>query len=190
MSVISLTFDDGPDPDWTPALLDLLAELRAKATFFPIASRAAAAPGLIERMLTEEHAVGVHCAEHVRHPERDAEWLRRDTGAAIAQLRELGVEPVLWRTPWGDLAPFSEAVAADYGLQLVGWTADTHDWRGDSASDMFAAIGPSLRHGSIVLAHDGIGPGARRTTAQETVELVRLIGHHADAGGHELRALA
>ena len=83
---LALTFDDGPDPDWTPRLLDLLRRLGARATFFPIAPRAAAQPDMIERMRAEGHAVGLHCDEHVRHSERDAEWLERDTDAALARL--------------------------------------------------------------------------------------------------------
>jgi hypothetical protein len=68
---VALTFDDGPDERVTPRLLDLLAQAGAKATFFPIAPRAAAQPGLIARMLAEGHTVGLHCDEHVRYSERE-----------------------------------------------------------------------------------------------------------------------
>jgi len=67
-------------------------------------------------------------------------------------------------------------VAQEYGLQLVGWTADSHDWRGDSAADMFAATRSGLRAGAIVLVHDGIGPGARRADARETLGFVGRCG--------------
>jgi peptidoglycan/xylan/chitin deacetylase (PgdA/CDA1 family) len=75
-------------------------------------------------------------------------------------------------------------VAAEYGLRIVGWTVDTHDWRGDTAQEMFGAVRPGLRPGAIVLAHDGIGPGARRTDARETVGFVTLAARHAAA--HQL----
>ena len=74
-----MTFDDGPDPIWTAKLLDRLRRLGARATFFPIAARAAAHPDLIARIIDEGHAVGLHCHEHVRHSERDVDWLREDT---------------------------------------------------------------------------------------------------------------
>ncbi len=187
---MALTFDDGPDPVWTPRLLDLLGRLGARVTFFPIAPRAAAQPELIARMLAEGHAIGLHCDEHVRHSTRDIDWLRRDTARALERLSALGVTPSLWRTPWGDIAPWSEVIAAEFGLQIVGWTVDTHDWRGDAAADMFAASRASLCDQAIVLAHDGIGPGALRADAAQTVEYVTLAATDARRRGLRLEALA
>ncbi len=189
MPRLHLTFDDGPDPRWTPALLDLLAAHGARATFFPIAGRAAAHPALIERMLADGHSVGVHCDQHVRHSERRHEDVRTDTATAVRTLRRLGADPVLWRTPWGDVAPFTPELAAEFGMRLLGWTVDTHDWRGDSVAEMLARVAPGLVDGAIVLAHDGIGPGARRDSATETVELVRRVAPVAAARNLELHAV-
>ncbi len=187
---MALTFDDGPDPIWTSRLLDLLARLGARATFFPIARRATAAPHLIARMLDAGHAVGLHCDEHVRHSTRDIDWCRRDTDRALTRLSALGVTPSLWRTPWGDLAPWSQRVAEEFGLRIEGWTVDTHDWRGDSGAEMFAFTRGSLHPNAVVLAHDGIGPGARRTDAEQTLEFVALAAAHARRHGLKLEALA
>ncbi|HWE09783.1 MAG TPA: polysaccharide deacetylase family protein [Solirubrobacteraceae bacterium] len=184
MASLSLTFDDGPDPAWTPRLLEVLAGAGARATFFSIASRAAAHPALMAQVLSDGHEVGLHCDEHVRHSTRDAAWGRADTARALECLRAVGVAPRLWRTPWGDLAPWTADVAAEYGLRIVGWTVDTHDWRGDTARAMFDAVRPGLQPGAIVLAHDGVGPGARRTDARETVGFVTLAARHA--AEHEL----
>src|SRR5437763_1567481 len=139
MRSIALTFDDGPDPGWTPRLLDVLACNRAHATFFPIAPRAAAYPELVRRMIADGHAVGLHCDTHQRHSSRCAAWVRADTARALARLSQVGVSPTLWRTPWGDTAPWTEAVAVEHGLRLVGWSVDTHDWRGDDAETMLSA---------------------------------------------------
>jgi peptidoglycan/xylan/chitin deacetylase (PgdA/CDA1 family) len=187
---LALTFDDGPDPTWTPRLLDLLGELGARATFFPIAVRAAANPAIIERMQANGHAIGLHCDEHVRHSERDAEWLDRDTDAALRRLAGVGVTPTLWRTPWGDTAPWSAQVAHARALRLIGWTADSHDWRGDGPAEMFQATRESLTGGAIVLAHDGLGPGARRETMEATLDYVALVAEHAREHGLALEALA
>jgi peptidoglycan-N-acetylglucosamine deacetylase len=186
---IALTFDDGPDAEWTPRLLDALAEAGARATFFPIAERAAAHPGLMARILRDGHAVGLHCDEHVRHSTRDADWGRADTERALARLESVGVTPRLWRTPWGDEAPWTASVAGEYGLRLVGWTADTHDWRGDTAAEMYAAVRDRLAPGAVVLAHDGIGPGARRADARETVGFVTLAAAHARVAGLGMASL-
>jgi peptidoglycan-N-acetylglucosamine deacetylase len=186
MPSLALTFDDGPDPDETPGLLDVLAAAGARATFFPIASRAAAHPGLIARIVADGHRIGLHCHEHVRHSHRSIEWGRRDTAEALELLRSLGVRPTLWRTPWGDMAAWSHQVARENRLALFGWTVDTHDWRGDAAGEMFRATRDGLRGGAIVLAHDGIGPGARRTDARETIGYTRLVAEYAIQAGLEL----
>jgi peptidoglycan-N-acetylglucosamine deacetylase len=186
---VALTFDDGPDPVWTPRLLSLLATLKARATFFPIARRAAAHPELIARIARDGHVIGLHCDEHVRHSERDEDWGRDDTRAALARLEGLGVRPTLWRTPWGDTAPWSVPVALEHGLRIVGWSVDTHDWRGDRARDMFLATREALEAGTIVLAHDGLGPGALRDGAAETLAYVELVAAHARSSGLALEAL-
>ncbi len=188
-SSLALTFDDGPDPNGTPKLLASLTRLGARATFFPIAARAAAHPDLIERMLRDGHCVGVHCDQHVRHSERQAGWVRRDTERALSLLRSVGVSPTLWRTPWGEHAPFSADIARHHGLQIIGWTVDTHDWRGDSAETMFASVESGLRDGAVVLAHDGIGPGAGRSSVDQTIALVELVAEHARRTGLALEAL-
>jgi peptidoglycan/xylan/chitin deacetylase (PgdA/CDA1 family) len=187
--MLAFTFDDGPDPAFTPRLLDLLAEAGASATFFPIAPRAEQHPDLVHRMLDEGHTVGLHCDEHIRHSDRDRRWGEADTARALQRLRALSARPSLWRTPWGDTADWTAAVAADHGLGLVGWTVDTKDWRGDAASDMFAATRDGLTPGAIVLAHDGIGPGARREDAAQTLAYVGLAIEHAREQGLEPSAL-
>ena len=178
-----LTFDDGPDPVWTPRLLDVLRRAGARALFFPIAPRAAAQPELIARMRREGHEIGLHCDQHVRHSTRTRAWLLADTERAVARLAGVGVVPRRWRTPWGDTGPFTREVAAMHGLTMTGWTLDTHDWRGDSAAAMFAATRDGLKADAIVLAHDGIGPGAPRADARETVAYTARVIRFAQANG-------
>jgi peptidoglycan/xylan/chitin deacetylase (PgdA/CDA1 family) len=188
-SCVILTFDDGPDAVWTPRVLDVLAAAGARATFFPIAPRAAAHPDLVERMRTEGHEVGLHCDEHVRHSMRSEAWLIADTECALERLAGLGVAPTRWRPPWGDTAPFTREVADAHGLTLTEWTVDTHDWRGDSAAMMFDATRDGLVEEAIVLAHDGIGPGARRADARETVAYTARVVDFARETGLTLEAL-
>lgn len=170
-------------------MLDLLEELDARVTFFPIAARAWANPNLIRRMLAGGHTVGVHCDRHVRHSEQDRESVSADTGRAVQVLRALDAEPRLWRTPWGEEASFSAAVAQEHGLCIVGWTHDTHDWRGDRATTMLEAAQSALHDGAVVLSHDGLGPGAQRTTTLQTLEFARLLAAQARRQGLTLEAL-
>jgi peptidoglycan/xylan/chitin deacetylase (PgdA/CDA1 family) len=127
--------------------------------------------------------VQLHGNRHLRHTEHDRATIEGDTDAALARLDLLGVRPTLWRLPWGREASWSPAIAADRGLRIVGWDADTHDWRGDSAATMLDAVAGDLRDGCIVLAHDGLGPGARRDGCAETVALVGDLVRLADERG-------
>ena len=171
----ALTFDDGPDPTWTARVLTCLADEGARATFFVMAGRAAAHPSLVDRMCAEGHEVALHCVRHVRHTEIDEAALRRDTEAGLRLLERLGVEARHWRAPWGVTTAASRAVAADLGLELVGWDVDTHDWRGDGAAAMHARVAGEIRADSVVLMHDGLGPGATRSDCRETLRLVPAL---------------
>jgi peptidoglycan/xylan/chitin deacetylase (PgdA/CDA1 family) len=169
---LALTFDDGPDPSGTPAVLCALRRAGTRATFFVIAGRAARHPGLLAAIRGAGHEVELHCGRHVRHTQATRSEIATDTREALAALRALGVAPRRWRTPWGVRAPWTGEVAAACGLELCGWSVDTHDWRGDAADAMLAAVGPALGPDAVVLMHDGIGPGARRRDCAQTAALI------------------
>jgi peptidoglycan-N-acetylglucosamine deacetylase len=174
---VALTYDDGPDPFWTELLLAELREHGARATFFAITPRAVLAPDLIETMLADGHEVGFHCVRHRRHSELNRGQLRAELAAGLRHLASLAVEPRAWRAPWGVETAATRRLAARHDLQLWGWSFDSHDWRGDAAATMHAALVAQggLRDGDVVLMHDGIGPGALRTGCEETLELTRLL---------------
>ena len=169
---IALTFDDGPDPVWTPLVLDALAQARVRATFFVVAPRARRYPSLMVRIREEGHDVGFHCTEHVRHDGMTREEIRADVGTGLSAL---GRSVHLWRSPWGLVTPETEDVARERGLTLVGWTVDTGDWRGSTPEEMLASVEGKILPGAIVLMHDGLGPGARREGCAGTVDLVSSL---------------
>ena len=169
---VALTFDDGPDPICTPLVLDALARARARATFFVVAPRAARYPSLISSMRARGHDVAFHCVEHVRHDVMTQKEIEADVGSGLLAL---GRSVHYWRTPWGFITPATEEVANKHRLQLVGWTADTEDWRGGTPEEMLARIRDRVSPGAIVLMHDGVGPGAMREGCGATVDLVRPL---------------
>jgi peptidoglycan-N-acetylglucosamine deacetylase len=182
---LTLTFDDGPDPDWTPRVLDALAAAGAQAAFFPLSPRAEAHPALVARMVAEGHEVGLHGWGHLRHTACAREEIEADTDRALAALHALGVHPRRWRLPWGEAAPFSADLAAARGLEIVGWTTDSEDWNGDDAATMLARVSPDLAPDAVVLLHDGVGPGATRADCAQTLELVPPLLAAARARGLE-----
>lgn len=184
-SGVSLTFDDGPDPVWTPRVLEALKKAEVRATFFVVGPLVRRFPEVVRGMLSAGHGVEFHCTEHVRHTWRSREEVREDTRAGLADLRRHGVSPRFWRPPWGVCAPWTREVAGEFGLEVALWTEDTHDWRGDTAGEMFSRVRPGMSAGSVVLMHDGLGPGARRTGCGETVALIPTLADHTRQLGCE-----
>jgi peptidoglycan/xylan/chitin deacetylase (PgdA/CDA1 family) len=176
--VVALTFDDGPDPLGTPAVLDALARARAHATFFVLGERVEREPSMLKRMLEAGHDVQVHGHAHLRHTEHDRARIEDDLEQALRGLEPHGVHPTLWRLPYGEPAVFSDEIARAHGLTIVRWTVDSHDWRGDDADTMLTAVEPELKDGAVVLMHDG-------RDARETAALIGPLVHAVRAKGLE-----
>ena len=170
-----LTFDDGPSTNWTPRVLAELSRLCVRATFFVDTSRVLRAPRLVAAMLAAGHDVELHCHRHRRHSTMSEVELARDTRGALHALTRVGVTPSRWRAPWGVCTPATSRIAEHHGLQLVGWTIDTHDWRGDGARSMLLTAKAELADSSVVLMHDALGPGARRRGCANTLALIEPL---------------
>lgn len=189
--VCAFTFDDGPDPIWTPRVLAELDRCGVQATFFVVGERVADDPGLARVARQAGHGVELHCHRHVRHTELSEAELEADTIAALAELERAGLgRPRYWRTPWGVRTAATERVATRHGLRLVDWTIDTHDWRGDESAAMLKAAGALLGDGAVVLMHDALGPGALRTGVEETVGLIAPLAALARGRGLRLDVLS
>jgi peptidoglycan-N-acetylglucosamine deacetylase len=171
-NTLSLTFDDGPDAGSTPAVLVALAGLGVESTFFMLGERVETAPAAARAVVEAGHDVQLHGHRHLRHSELGEREIEDDACAALAALAAIGVQPTRWRAPWGVATAATERVAARHGLELIGWTIDTHDWRGDAAAMMLERAEPKLAPGAVVLMHDALGPGARRSDVQNTLDLL------------------
>lgn len=184
---IALTFDDGPDPAWTPRILTALERRGAHATFFVEARRATRHRDLIEAAIAGGNEIGFHCVDHVRHSERESDEVAADVEIGLEMLDGIGVRPRVWRAPWGIETDTTRRLAAENRLRLWGWNVDTHDWRGDDVRRMFGALEAQggLRDGDVILMHDALGPGALREGCAETVALTELLLAGAEAGGLE-----
>ncbi len=180
---LHLTFDDGPDERWTERVLDALARCRARATFFMLGQRVQAAPQVARAVVAAGHDVQLHGHCHLRHSDVGEDELERDTELALQALACVGVRPTLWRAPWGVRTDATEAIAARRELTLVDWTIDTHDWRGDRASEMLAFARARLAAGAVVLMHDALGPGALRDGCENTLELIQPLAAAGRAHG-------
>jgi len=151
---VALTFDDGPNPDATPRLLDLFAAHGAHATFFMVGKSVRCHRALAERIAAEGHALGNHTWDHQSMPllsrrgrRTQLRWCQEElpTGA-----------PRLFRPPWGHQSLASRLDAARLGFRVIAWDVMAEDWRGDDATTLTERMVQKIRPGSIVVLHDAL----------------------------------
>lgn len=171
--VMYLTFDDGPDPVYTPQVLDVLARHEAAATFFVLGTSAAEFPALIDRIVAEGHTVANHTWNH----ESLAGLSKESFDSTVSRTQALlgtRATPCL-RPPYGRLDAFTEEWAAEHGLRLMLWNVDPADWQRPSAETIADHIVEHARPGAVVLLHDG-GGDRSSTVAGLDMALQHLAG--------------
>ncbi|WP_377270505.1 polysaccharide deacetylase family protein [Peterkaempfera sp. SMS 1(5)a] len=166
---IGLTFDDGPDPTWTPRVLDLLKKHHAKAVFCMIGPRAAAEPALVRRIVAEGHRLCDHSVHHdEQQSSRSDDYNLHeivDAQQEIATAAGPGAELWYYRAPGGDFTPKIRTMAASHGLRPLGWQVDSEDWRLPGAPAILHTVLSELKPGRIVLLHDGGGDRSQTLSA-------------------------
>lgn len=151
---VALTFDDGPDPCGTPAILDRLDDLGLVATFFPLASVAARHRDLVTEIARRGHAVGTHGHTHGHHLAHGPGWVRRDLDTA-ASVMETSSVPVRWfRPPYGQVTAATLVLARRQGWMPVLWSAWGREWATRDARMVAERVRRRLEPGAIVLLHD------------------------------------
>jgi peptidoglycan/xylan/chitin deacetylase (PgdA/CDA1 family) len=172
---VALTIDDGPDPDVTPAVLDLLARHGVRATFFCIGERVARYPELARRIAREGHEIGNH-TEHHRYVFSlfGPAAMRREIAQAQASISAVcQVLPRFFRAPAGLRNPFLQPCLAQLDLQLASWTRRGFDTVNPDAQVVLGRLTRNLAAGDILLLHDGC---AARTCDGTPVILAVLPG--------------
>jgi peptidoglycan-N-acetylglucosamine deacetylase len=153
---IAITFDDGPNAELTPKLLDMLKERGIKATFFVVGRNVEEYPGIVARMATEGHEVANHSWSHPALTKLGVESFRKqieNTNEAIA--KATGKRPVLMRPPYGATSvSLNKRLNDQFGLKVILWSVDPLDWKYRNSNRVYNAIIQNTRPGSIILAHD------------------------------------
>jgi len=177
---VALTFDDGPNPNATPLILDALRERRVRATFFILGRHAERWPDLVKRVADEGHAIGNHGYFHRKLHFKSPAYVRDDLERGTAMIeRASGVQPRLFRAPHGFRSPWVTAIAASLGQRTVGWSLGVWDSDRPGVDVIADRTVTGARPGSILLLHDGDGydiDGDRVQTAQAVPLIVdRLL---------------
>ena len=168
---LALTFDDGPNPAWTPQLLDVLASHAVHATFFLVGRYAQAEPALVERIVAAGHVVGNHSWSHPNLAITAAARVRLELAQTCDTLEQITGKRVDWfRPPFGARRPAVLKIARALGMTPVLWNAMTSDWSEPSADRiaqrLMAKIDHQQRNGwaANIVLHDGghLALGANR----------------------------
>lgn len=177
----ALTFDDGPDPNWTPQVLDVLRFHGVRATFCVLGENAVAYPDLIRRIAADGHTLCNHSWNHdVGLGERSREEIEADllrTNAAI-HAAVPDAEIAYYRQPGGAWTPEVVEVAEDLGMTPLHWSVDPQDWRQPGAGEITYVVRHGAFPGAIVLLHDG--GGDRQDTVWAVDQILGQQPHRVD----------
>lgn len=153
---IALTFDDGPHPQYTAEILDILAEYRVSATFFVIGENVEQYPALLERAVSEGHEIGNHTQTHpLRNLPR--EQMEEEISACERTVGEwIDRRPHLFRPPGGIISQTVMTLAEDHSYRVILWSIDTRDWAHTPVEKIVQTVTDEVGAGDIILMHDGI----------------------------------
>ncbi|MFZ4482819.1 MAG: polysaccharide deacetylase family protein [Chthoniobacterales bacterium] len=175
--VIALTFDDGPHPELTPRLLDILRAEGVRATFYVVGQNVDAHPDIARRIVAEGHEIANHSWSHASLPGVSAGRLAQEiekTNEAIE--RATGRRPTNMRPPYGALNErVRKVINNDYGLDIILWSVDPLDWKRPGAAVVTQRLVQGAHPGAILLAHD-IHPGTVEAVP-ETIARLKAKGY-------------
>ncbi|UIX35493.1 polysaccharide deacetylase family protein [Streptomyces sp. GQFP] len=169
---VNITIDDGPDPEWTPQVLDVLREYGVKATFCMVGTQAQAHPDLVKQVVAAGHRLCDHSVSHDTTMDKKSEAYQSqqilDAERMITEASG-GVRPMYYRAPGGAFTPYSRKLAASRGMRPLGWNVDTKDFELPGADAIVATVERELPNGPTLLFHDAGGDRS------ETVEALRRV---------------
>jgi peptidoglycan/xylan/chitin deacetylase (PgdA/CDA1 family) len=161
-----LTFDDGPDPRYTPAILRTLREYGVRAMFFVCGGMATDHRDLLREMADDGHVVGNHSWSHPLIPGLPPSGIRAELGRTSEVIeKSLGAAPLWYRAPFGAWNRHSFEIGAELGMEPLAWTLDTLDWTKPGTRTIVRRVLQGAGPGVIVLSHDAGGDRSQSVAA-------------------------
>jgi peptidoglycan/xylan/chitin deacetylase (PgdA/CDA1 family) len=179
-AAVAMTFDDGPHPEGTPKMLEVLAEYEARATFFLVGEQVVKRPALARLIANQGHGIGLHGYQHRPHPLRSRKEVAGDFERGLAAIQDAtGIDPRLHRPPFGIYSAASLRIARERGLQPLLWSKWGKDWRKVTTPQQITQrVVTGLKAGDVVLLHDADYYSARcshRRTAAALPEIMKML---------------
>ncbi|MEU8708229.1 polysaccharide deacetylase family protein [Streptomyces sp. NPDC048565] len=169
---VNITIDDGPDPVWTPKVLQLLKDNGVKATFCMVGPQAKAHPDLVKQVVAAGHRLCDHTISHDTAMDGKSEAYQSqqilDAERMITEASG-GVRPQYYRAPGGAFTPYSRKLAASHGMRPLGWNVDSKDFELPGVDTMVATVKSEISNGPTVLFHDAGGDRSQTVDALREV---------------------
>lgn len=174
---VALTFDDAPDANFTPKVLDALKKEGVKATFFVVGNRVEAHPDIVRRMVQEGHVIGNHSYSHANLPKLSNSAFREEITKTDSLIRTYtGYTPHLVRPPYGNIDEDQIRWLSSQHKKIVNWNVDSLDWKGLSTEQVATNVLAHVHPGSIVLQHAAGGAGEDLSgTVNAIPELIKKL---------------
>jgi peptidoglycan/xylan/chitin deacetylase (PgdA/CDA1 family) len=175
--VLALTFDDGPHPEGTPLILDILERHGAQATFFVVGEQVKRWPELVLETRSRGHAVALHGYRHRLQPRLSPKQLDQDIRDGVSAIEDaIGQTPRLHRPPYGIYAPAGLEIVRGQGLQPLLWASWGKDWRRfTTPARIERRVTHGLRGGDVILLHDADHYSSRGSHRRTAAALERLL---------------
>ncbi|WP_296645234.1 polysaccharide deacetylase family protein [Romboutsia sp. 13368] len=172
--IIALTFDDGPDKDFTPQVLDILKKNDIRATFFVVGENVGWNPEILKREYEEGHEIGNHTFTHINVSKRKYEDIYKeinDTQQAVKKV--IGEEPTLFRPPYRAISKDMCNIIKQKDMNIILWSnLDPRDWSNPGVSYIVDTITSKVQNGTIILLHDYNNLRNERSQTIQALEIV------------------
>lgn len=168
---VYLTFDDGPDPNFTPKILNILQKENAQATFFVLGNKATRNEKLIKQIHQERHEIGIHSFSHDRLLFQSINYIYDHLNQSKQIIEQIIEQPVcFFRPPYGTFSPRLIKVCTKLNLRIVMWSFMTYDFDMKvSSQSILKLISDSVKNGDIIILHDG------HINSHRTIEILEYI---------------
>jgi peptidoglycan/xylan/chitin deacetylase (PgdA/CDA1 family) len=175
---VVLTFDDGPEPTYTPQVLDLLRVHDVQATFFVCGEMVSYFPDLVRRAADEGHLIGNHTWTHPELPKQSEAKIKEEMGRTSEIIEKTtGTAPAWFRAPYGEWNAYIYELGSELGMEPLAWYVDTLDWSEPGTGRIVRSVLGGLAPGRVILSHDGGG-----VRSQTVAALGRYLPQLAERG--------
>lgn len=171
---IALTFDDGPDKDFTPQVLDILKKYNVKATFFVVGENVEWNPEILKRQYDEGHEIGNHTFTHINVAKKGYDDIYKEINNTQQAIKKvIGKEPNLFRPPYRSISESMCSIVKQKDMNIVLWSdLDTRDWSNPGVNYIVDTITSKIQNGTIILLHDY---NNLRNDKSQTIQALEIV---------------